>query len=352
MTRSFAASLRLLLAAVLGIGLCGCELVLAPSDGDGDDVVTLPETFILAGSRTGTYAVVNPTTGEDIVEISPDTHSLGLRTLGFGGQRVYFLSTPGPLNGTLNIYGCDALTGENLVKLTAFEGMGASILDGSLVEAKLVFAAYTNETPQTSHIYTINEDGTGQTQLTDSDDPLTLLDGTAVLSLGEGMPAWSPDGSRILYVARVGEVGSIGMQYEAVVVMDADGSDKEIVYDRSGTAHYRNVVWSHNCRFIILGDVGDGENKIRAVAVNSTAVSDLTDALKTEATLENMAASPDRFAIVFNYRIPGGGSLYTAELSATGDTVTVSAGPTQLTDALAAGHGYSTPDWASYIPEE
>ena len=56
-------------------------------------------------------------------------------------------------------------------------------------------------------IYVMNVDGTNQTRLTDSPDR-------------EVMPAWSPDGTRIAYVTRIGE-GNWD-----IYVMDADGSNQ------------------------------------------------------------------------------------------------------------------------------
>ena len=305
-----------------------------------------PDSLIIAGSRTHTYVIVDPDTGEDIVEIAPDTHGPGEFMLGHQCERVYFLSAPGPGTGRADIFGCDTMTGENVVNLTAdLEDFSASTPEGSPVEAKLVFRdTYDN------HIYVINEDGTGMTQVTFDEETHTLLDGTAVISLGQFMPTWSPDGTRIAYQARVGEVGSIGMQYEVVIVMDADGSNKELIYDRQGSAHFREIAWSYDGNFIMLGDEEDGR-RLRAVSVATTTVSDLTDAVLagTTATFGNMWMSPTDFTIVFNYYVPGGGKLYTASMQASGDTVSVIGGHAQLTiDDV--GHGYALPDWAPYTP--
>ncbi len=304
----------------------------------------LPDTLIVAGSRTGHYVIVDPESGEDIVEVEPDTIGTNEPTLGYQCERVYFLSAPTTGTGRADIFGCDAMTGENVVNLTAdLTDFSASTPEGSPVEPKLAFTnSYDN------HVYVINEDGTGLAQLTFDDETHTLLDGTAVIALGEGLPTWSPGGSQIAYQARVGEVGSIGMQYEVVIVMDASGANKEIIYDRQGTAHYREISWSHDGNFVVFSDEEDGR-QVRAVSVASMTVSTLTDALLagTTAAFGNMWMSPTDFRIVFNYYLPGGGSLYMAELQATGDTVGVVVGTTQLTED-AVGHGYALPDWAPY----
>ena len=352
------------MALVFALLLVGCDGTTVPdvngngttdngngNDNGGADEVTY-DSLILAGSRTGHYAVVNPDTGEDIVEIAPDVHFLGVSTLGYQSARVFMLCPEGPGTGTQDIFACDTLTGDNVVQLTQFEGTGPSDLDGSPVEAKLVFAAWTDETPQVSHIYTMNEDGTGMTQLSFDEEPHTLLDGTAVLSLGEYLPAWSPDGTQIAYQARVGKVGSIGFQYEIVVVMNADGSNKEIIYERQGSAHFRELAWSHNGDFVMVGNASeDGPQQVLAVSVATTTVSNLTDDLAPDTDFGYLWMSPTDFTIVFNYNLPGGGSLYTAQLQANGDTVSVVGGPTQLTaDYSDIGHDYTMPDWAPYVP--
>ena len=58
----------------------------------------------------------------------------------------------------------------------------------------------------TKEIYLMNADGTGLTQLTDND-------------YEERAPAWSPDGSRIVFQARLGSIRN------EVCVMDADGTN-------------------------------------------------------------------------------------------------------------------------------
>jgi len=311
----------------------------------------MPDSLIIAGSRTGHYVVVDPATGEDLAEVAPDTIGVNAATLGYQSERAYFLSAPTTGTGQLQIFGCDAMTGDNLVQISNLVDLGVANLDGSPVASELVLSGDSDDDGLTdSNIHVINEDGTGLIQLTHEEDPLTLLDGTAVLSLGEHIPAWSPDGSQIVYQARVGEVGSIGMQYEGIVVMDADGSNKEIIYDREGTAHYLDVCWSHDGAFVVFSDEEDGR-QIRAVSVASGAVSTLTDPLVTDTGIGNLWMSPDDMTLLFNYNIPGSGQLYTAGLEVDGDTVTVSAGPTQLTLGFSVvGHDYANPDWELYVP--
>jgi Tol biopolymer transport system component len=78
---------------------------------------------------------------------------------------------------------------------------------------KIVFTSKpTSDDPRNpvhAEIYVMNPDGTGLTQLTFND-------------YEERAPAWSPDGSRIVFTARVGTRG--GDNFE-ICVMDADGTN-------------------------------------------------------------------------------------------------------------------------------
>lgn len=74
-----------------------------------------------------------------------------------------------------------------------------------------------------SEIYVVNADGTGLKQLTHN-------------SLEERAPAWSPDGSRILYMCRIGPLNAQGVGTFELCAMSADG-------DEDGTAFTR-LTWN------------------------------------------------------------------------------------------------------------
>src|SRR5262245_39289678 len=93
---------------------------------------------------------------------------------------------------------------------------GTKGADWSRDGAKIIFTSHsTSDDPNNSahaEIYTINPDGTGLARLTFND-------------YEERAPSWSPDGSRIAFMARVGtHPGVPGSKFE-IRVMNADGTN-------------------------------------------------------------------------------------------------------------------------------
>ena len=87
--------------------------------------------------------------------------------------------------------------------------------DWSPVEDRIAFTSHwvgdNHVNAATAEIWTMNPDGTGRLQLTFNNEE-------------ERAPAWSPDGTKILYACRALWLGS-GTDFE-ICVMNADGSDQ------------------------------------------------------------------------------------------------------------------------------
>ena len=305
-----------------------------------------PTSLIVAASRAGRYVIVDPETGEGLVENAPDVVTLNDCFFGYNTQRVFITSPATDTTYTIQLYSVDAMTGEDLQQVTSFSaGLGAVTVDSAPFGETLVMCAYedTDENSLT-HIYTMTETGQEMTQLTFGDEVLELADGSQVQSIEESLPAWSPDGTKIAYLASTGLVESIGTRYTVVIVMDADGSNKEIIYERSGSAGFKDVAWLYGGEFVLLIDT-DSIRDLRAVHVESKTVTTLTDQILDEGQFGNMWPSPLDYRVAYNKYVPGAGQLYETTLTPSGNTVTATTG-IGLTDS-SVGYGHAEPHWVA-----
>ena len=114
------------------------------------------------------------------------------------GSKVVFYSsrkldgTDAP--GTSNIWRVNA-DGTGLTPLTSATGAGAAFPQWSPDGSKVVFASTRNvdgtDTPGTSNIWRVNADGTGLRPITNA----------TANGAGSGLPQWSPDGSKVVFLS-------------------------------------------------------------------------------------------------------------------------------------------------------
>lgn len=314
---------------------------------------TLPGSLILVASRAGKYAIVNPATGADSVEIQPATpYQPTAWTFGWGCRRVYMLARA-TTSGNAAIWGCDAFDGGNLEQLTNQNSFGVTHADGSPVEEKIVFSALgSSGTYDGDHIYIIDEDGTGLTQLTFDGETLNEPDGTPVNVNGEKFPMWSPDGSKIAYYANASLIPP-GYPQELWVVMDADGGNKEVVWVHETTAHYLPPTWSYDGEYLVFNRVepgGGGERQVLALHLATLTPSNLTSGMGyTPYDPGRVCMSPQGWKLAFDRNYPGQSPLFIADLNEGGTTISVTSSDQFSPDGT--GHGYGAPDWAPFYRE-
>lgn len=301
-------------------------------------------SLILAGSRSAHYVIVDPQTGTDIVENQPDVHFVGKMCLGYLSRNVVIVSPPGPGTFVNVLYTMDRQTASNPVQITDETVHDILFVSGSPIEPTLVFCSKMLAT-FTDHIFTISESGNNETQLTFDEEPINIPDGKVQGKLiGAHMPAFSPDGSKIVFHADLRETVT-NFAHNAIMVMDKDGSNKEVIFDRPlETTHYEDPCWSANGEFVIFSYEESGR-RVLAVHVASQTVSEFTAQMEVEGTaVMNLSACPNQNSIVYNIHVPGGGKLYTVNYTTSGSTASVSGNYSQLTiDNV--GHGYAFPDW-------
>lgn len=169
-----------------------------------------------------------------VVQPWPEEYNrwIGHPTVNHEGLRVYFWDEDSPSQG--GIYGADLADGANVEKITNDLVMYYHTPDASPTEAKITYLGCA-EVANVCDIYVVNEDGTEETLLARVDETVEVNDDTTGCQ-GLFDPVFSPDGSKIAYLRFTTCEGSTepeGCEYDyyaLVMVMNADGSGKEIAY--------------------------------------------------------------------------------------------------------------------------
>jgi hypothetical protein len=123
-----------------------------------------------------------------------------------------------------------------LTRLERYAFGGAAFSpDGAVV----VYTTWTNSGPYSSQMWAIASDGSGEGRLVlESDDELSD-------------PTYSPDGARIAYVTGGGD------HSHSLRVVDADGADVRVLFDRTtppfdGSGHVNGIEWSPDGSLIAI----------------------------------------------------------------------------------------------------
>jgi Tol biopolymer transport system component len=155
---------------------------------------------------------------------------------------------------------------------------------------------------KSADIYTVNPDGTGLTNLTNS-------------GVAERMPAWSADGTKLAFVSS----GRHGAGDE-VYVMDADGSDVRKVTSSDCGAAY-NPAWSPDGQRIAYDSSCHVDGRaIYSITVDGTDVDQLTSGTTQDSA---PSWSPDGTKIAFAHVNGNRSSIYVMNPDGTGQVPVV-----------------------------
>ncbi len=194
-----------------------CRTVTNPS-GAGS-CVNVSDVMVMASDGNEPSLVVHGAA----VAWSPDGKSIAFHASA-SGTGLPLRADPGSATVDSDLFVIDvddAIAGQAMpTNVTNSAGVVDEDADWSPNGDKLVYTRHdSTDNPQqsnTAEIYTINLDGTGETRLTFN-------------GVEERAPAWSPDGTRIAYMCRIGG----GTSDFEICVMNADGSGILQVTDNS-----------------------------------------------------------------------------------------------------------------------
>lgn len=158
--------------------------------------------------------------------------------------------------------------------------------------------AFAGEAPEAEgDIYTIDSMGSNLVNLTNSPED-------------DNTPAWSPDGSQIVWVVEVSD------DVDELVVMNADGSNRQTLTSMTGTMN--TPAWSPDgAQIVFRAEPADGDPDIYAIDADGGHLRQLT---ATPANDTSPSWSPDGSQILFAAAEDGIGDIFV--MNADGSSVT------------------------------
>ncbi|HEY9515483.1 MAG TPA: DPP IV N-terminal domain-containing protein [Gemmatimonadaceae bacterium] len=274
-------------AAVLAIlvALAACD---DNNNGIGPDVgsVTVSVTSTGAGvSSLGYLVTLDGGVGEPVaangdvsVSAAAGTHSVELTQVGSN---------------------C-TVAGENPRTVTVIAGEDAAVTFEVTCVARQI--AFASDRSGSFAIYSLSEDGTGLTRLTNDAAPLFAI-----------LPAWSPDGSRIAFSSSR-QRSTVGLD---IWVMEADGSGQERLTDSPG--QNGGAAWSHDgTRIAFASTRGSATGATAEIWIMNADGSNQVQLTNDGAFANTPSWSPDDSKIVFQSNRDGNDQLYVMNADGSG----------------------------------
>jgi WD40 repeat protein len=193
--------------------------------------------------------------------------------------------------GALGVRLRSAVVAVCIVALMAVAPSAHAALPGA--NGKIAFSSFRDGNAE---IYTMNADGTGQTNITNN----------AALDLD---PAWSPNGSRIAFRHLDGNA--------EIYTMNADGTGQTNITNNPASDY--EPAWSPNGNKIAFWSNRDGNNEIYTMNTDGSGVARITNNAGGGRE-EGPTWSPDGTKIAFRSYRDGNAEIYTMNADGTGPT--------------------------------
>ena len=344
--------LFILLALVVSLSSCKKE-------DDTDNKPQYDHSLIMSRGSGGKIVLTNPVDGKDLyVSIpSPAVNDVSSLKAGYMCQNAVFVAMTDIRNHTLSIYTCDAKTGAGTKAITPDNLYVYKEISVSQAGPKVAFSGKPNDIPQYRSIYTINEDGSGLSHLSEPLETVIGMDGGEYELQTTTFPVFSPDGSKIAFDATVLTLPHHWHYYEFIMTMNPDGSNKKAIFSEPGQ-HFAiyDLCWTQDGNFLLFVTMRPDDNfhrRVKALNINSGEVTEITTSLEVNGDqVYHISTSPNSDRLVFNQHLGGGSNLFIAEYEIHDNVLTIKGSPVKLTDRDVSRYSYYTPSWQLWDEHE
>ena len=337
----------LLILALVSLIFAGCK-----KEDDPDNNPQYDHSLIMSRGSGAKLVLTNPVDGKDLFVSVPSPAVEDVKSLkaGYMCKNAVFVAKTNLKDYTMSIYTCDAKTGTGTKAITPTDLYVYEEISVSSAEPKIVFPGKPNDNPEYQSIYTINEDGSSLSHLSEPLESVTGMDGNEYELQSTSFPAFSPDGSKIAFDALVLTLPNHWDYYEFILIMNADGSNKETVFSEPGQhIEIYDICWTQDGEFLLFVMLDNDDNfhrRVKALNIDSKKVTDITASLEINGDqVYHISTSPNSNRLVFNQHLGGGSDLFIAEYEIHDDVLTIKGSPMKLTDEQSSGYSYYTPSW-------